>query len=123
MFPTLYTPEQHYIFDSEVARWVCRNAPAGWNDRLFTYHHEDTGNFVVAVWAKEPFWLLSDIINLGKNMSNFNQVKRDELMRRMWAPDDPIEMAKQINQQERDFNSQRMDKQEELKGCMARRKE
>ena len=113
MFVCFYDEKQHEIFNSEVARWARRNAPAGWKDRLFTYHHQITENFVVAVWAKEPYGIISDIINLGKSMGNFNKPRANELMRRMWKPNDPVEMAQQINQQARNFDSRQQDKQGE----------
>jgi hypothetical protein len=125
MFPCLYDGEQHEILDSEVARWCIREAPADWKDRLFTYRHRIHGTFVVAVWAdkNKRHGIFSDVINLGTSWKGFNHAMADEMMRRMWAPLSPSSMAEQINQQSRDFDSQRMDKAEELKEMNAKRRE
>ena len=115
MFPVLYTPEQHEILESEVGRWCRRNAPADWKDRLFTYRHKYHGTFVVAVWARDKFGLMSDVVNLGGGFGGFDRAMADEMRRRMWAPMSPQTMAKRINIESSNYEHMQQDKNEEIK--------
>jgi len=123
MFPCLYDERQHEILDTEVGRWCQRNAPADWKDRLFTYRHQLHNTFVVAVWAAEPFGILSDVLNLGHSLSNFDRGRADEMMKRMWCPLQADDMARQIESQSKDFQHQEMGRAEEYKEYLAKRKE
>ena len=115
MFPVLFDPKQHEVLESEVGRWCRRNAPADWKDRLFTYRHKYHGTFVVAVWAKDKYGIMSDVVNLGFGFGGFDRAMADEIKRRMWAPMSPSTMATIINQEARNYDSIQQDKQEKVK--------
>jgi hypothetical protein len=122
MFPVMYDEEQHQILESEVGRWCVRNAPVDWRDRLFTYRHKRHGTFVVAVWARDKYGLMSDVVNLGYGWGGFNKAMADELMRRMWAPMSPETMARRIDQSSRDYESIQQDKQGQIKEANEKRR-
>ena len=122
MIPCVYDEKQHEVLSSEVARWSSRNAPADWKDRLFTYRHSITENFVVAVWADKPFGIFTDVLNLGKSLSNFNRETADELLRRMWQPLSPSTISQQINRTQSDFHSKQVEKNNEMKELINRRR-
>ena len=115
MFPIMYDEKQHEVLESEVGRWCVRNSPPDWKDRLFTYRHKYHGTFVVAVWAKDKYGIMSDVVNLGFGFGGFDRAMADEIKRRMWAPMSPSTMATIINQEARNYDSIQQDKQEKVK--------
>ena len=115
MFPVLFDPKQHEVLESEVGRWCRREAPADWKDRLFTYRHKYHGTFVVAVWAKDKYGIMSDVVNLGGGWGGFDRAMADEIKRRMWAPMSPRTMATTIDQESKNYDRLQQDRQEQVK--------
>ena len=122
MFPIMYDEKQHEVLESEVGRWCVRNSPPDWKDRLFTYRHKYHGTFVVAVWAKEKYGIMSDVVNLGFGFVGFDRAMADEMMRRMWAPMSPQTMAKRIDLESRNYEHIQQDKNEEIKEANEKRR-
>ena len=115
MFPCLYRPEQHEILPGgEILAWCKRLAPAKDRDRLFLYHHRIHDTFVIARWASpsKDFGIFTDFLHIGHSLAEFTKEKADEFRKRLFKPLQAHDMAKTINQCNRDYSSLRQEEDE-----------
>jgi len=109
MIPCMYDRAQHEILGGELSRWIKTVPPAKDADSFFLYHHRIADTFVIGRWAKDrAFGIFTDFLHIGHSLAEFDRKKAEEFRQRLFAPISATKMARAIQQNARDYTTNRI---------------
>lgn len=119
---SFYSTKEHTIMGGDISEFVRRlveHDPRRKN-KLFVVRYNKLGVFCICEWLAGPKDIFVDVMNLGKNLSNFDRSKAHELRQRLFRPltaEDTIEQTaaagSDYHHMRQDDNSEEWERQEQ----------
>ena len=109
-----YRPEQHEMLHGDVENWIKRGIPdLKIRESLFVYRHRLHGTFVIGLWVGPGRFV--DVLNMGHSLANFNREKAQQFIRQINDSVSGQQIAKILNQAERDRVGDSQQQADEIK--------